>query len=148
MTVWITFKSFHLSCNMPLPDFFLLSITSFISFLNSIKGFQVGSIKGYLSGIQIFHKLMHGAPSPEIRNSQTSLLFRGIKRSRPTRLNSRLPITLDILTKCIHSLRTSYHPLSTARTLNAMFILAFFGFPRRSELTISSKFDPNINPTI
>ncbi len=91
---------------------------------------------------------MHGAPSPEIINSQTSLLFRGIKRSQPTRLNSRLPITLDILTKCIHSHRTSYHPLSTARTLNAMFILAFFGFPRCSELTISSKFDPNINPTI
>ncbi len=29
-----------------------------------------------------------------------------------------------------------------------MFILAFFGFLRCSELTISSKFDPAINPTI
>ncbi len=148
MTAWRCFKSFHLSYNMLFPDFSLLSITSFISFLNSIKGLQVSSIKGYLSGIQFFHKLMYGAPSPEISNSQTSILIRGIQRSRPTRPDSRLPITLDILTICIHSLRTNYQPPSTACTLNAMFILAFFGFLRCSELTISSKFDPDINPTI
>ncbi|RXN18931.1 proline and serine-rich 1-like protein [Labeo rohita] len=113
-----------------------------------IKGLQAGSIKGYLSGIQFFHKLMFGTPSPGISNSQTSLLIRGIQRSRPTRNDPRLPITLDILTKCIHTLRTNYQPLSAARTLDAMFILAFFGFLRCSELTISSKFDPNTNPTI
>ncbi|XP_050969662.1 uncharacterized protein LOC127167578 [Labeo rohita] len=148
VTAWRCFKTFHLSYNIPFPDFSLLSITSFISFLNSIKGLQAGSIKGYLSGIQFFHKLMFGAPSPGISNSQTSLLIRGIQRSRPTRNDPRLPITLDILTKCIHTLRTNYQPLSTARTLDAMFILAFFGFLRCSELTISSKFDPNTNPTI
>ncbi len=104
--------------------------------------------QGYLSGIQFFHKLMYGAPSPEISNSQTSLLIRGIQRSRPTRPDSRLPITLDILTKCIHSLRTSYQPFSTVRALDAMFILAFFRILRCSKLTISSKFDPNVNPTI
>ncbi len=133
---------------MPFPDFSLLSITSFISFLNSIKGLQVSSIKGYLSSIQFFHKLMFGSPSPEISNSQTSMLIKGIQRSRPTRPDSRLPITLDILTKCIHTLRTNYQPPSTARTLDVMFILAFFGFLRCSELTTSSKFDPDINPTI
>lgn len=133
---------------MPFPDFSLLSITSFISFLNSIKGLQVSSIKGYLSSIQFFHKLMFGCPSPEISNSQTSMLIKGIQRSRPTRPDSRLPITLDILTKCIHTLRTNYQPPSTARTLDVMFILAFFGFLRCSELTTSSKFDPDINPTI
>ncbi|RXN34412.1 proline and serine-rich 1-like protein [Labeo rohita] len=148
VTAWRCFKAFHLSYNIPFPDFSLLSITSFISFLNSIKGLQAGSIKGYLSGIQFFHKLMFGTPSPGISNSQTSLLIRGIQRSRPTRNDPRLPITLDILTKCIHTLRTNYQPLSAARTLDAMFILAFFGFLRCSELTISSKFDPNTNPTI
>ncbi|XP_016355771.1 uncharacterized protein LOC107699110 [Sinocyclocheilus anshuiensis] len=148
VTAWRCFKAFHLSYNTPFPDFSLLSITSFVSFLNSVKGLQVGSIKGYLSGVQFFHKLMFGTPLPEISNSQTSLLIRGIQRSQPTRLDSRQPITLDILTKCIHTLRRGYQPLSTARTLNAMFILAFFGFLRCSELTISSKFDPKINPNI
>lgn len=148
MTAWRCFKSFHLTYNIPFPDFSLLSITSFISFLNGTKGLQVGSIKNYLSGVQFFHKLMTGAPSPEINNSQTSLLIKGIQRSQPTHPDTRKPITLDILTKCIHTLRTNYQPLSTARTLDAMFILAFFGFLRCSELTISSKFNPKINPTV
>ncbi len=148
MTAWKCFKSFHLSYNIPFPEFSLLSITSFISFLNSIKSLQVSSIKSYISGIQFFHKLLYGAPSPEINNSQTAMLIRGIQRSRPTRPDSRLPITLDILTKCIHALHTCYQPPSTARTLDTMFILAFFGFLRCAELTASSKFDPAINPTI
>ncbi len=76
------------------------------------------------------------------------MLIRGIQRIRPSRPDSRLPITLDILTKCIHTLRTCYQPPSTARTLDTMFILAFFGgFLRCAELT-ASKFDPAINPTI
>lgn len=148
MTAWRCFKAFHLSYNTPFPDFSLLSITSFISYLNIVKGFQVGSIKGYLSGIQFFHKLMFGTPSTEINNSQTSLLIKGIQRSQPTRPDPRQPITLDILTKCINTLRSGYQPLNTARTLDAMFILAFFGFLRCSELTITSKFDPKIHPTI
>ncbi len=148
VTAWKCFKSFHLSHNIPFPEFSLLSITSFISFLNSIKCLQVSSIKGYISGIQFFHKLLYGAPSPNISNSQTALLIRGIQRTRPTRPDSRLPITLDILTKCIHTLRTGYQTPSTARTLDTMFILAFFGFLRCSELAISSKFDPATNTTI
>ncbi len=121
VTAWKCFKSFHLSHNIPFPKFSLLSITSFISFLNSIKCLQVSSIKGYISGIQFFHKLLYGAPSPNISNSQTALL-RGIQRTRPTRPDSRLPITLDILTKCIHTLRTGYQTPSKACTLDTMFI--------------------------
>ncbi len=54
LTAWRCFKAFHLSYNLPFPDFSLLAITSFISYLNSIKNLQAGSIKGYLSGVQIF----------------------------------------------------------------------------------------------
>ncbi|XP_067225205.1 uncharacterized protein [Chanodichthys erythropterus] len=148
VTAWRCFKAFHCAYNLQFPDFSLLSITSFISYLKSIKGLQVGSIKGYLSGIQFFHKLNYGAPSTEINNSQTSLLIKGIQRSQPSRPDSRQPIALDILTKCIHTLCTSYQPLNTARTLDAMFILAFFGFLRCSEIAITSKFDPKVHPTI
>ncbi|XP_039527431.1 uncharacterized protein LOC120479218 [Pimephales promelas] len=148
VTAWRCFKAFHLSYNTPFPDFSLLTITSFISYLDSVKNLQVGSIKSYLSGIQFFHKLIHGAPSPEINNSQTSLLIKGIQRSQPTRPDTRQPITLDILTKCIQTLRTGYRSLNTSRTLDAMFILAFFGFLRCSELAITSRFDPKIHPNI
>ncbi len=53
-----------------------------------------------------------------------------------------------MLTKCISTLCRGYHSVHTAHTLDAMFILAFFGFLRCSELTISSSFDPAIHPTI
>jgi len=33
---------------------FLFSIKSFISYLNIIESLQIGSIKGYLNGIQFF----------------------------------------------------------------------------------------------
>ncbi|XP_056102477.1 uncharacterized protein LOC130081803, partial [Rhinichthys klamathensis goyatoka] len=147
-TAWKSFKSFHLSHNLSFPEFSLLTVTSFISHLHSIKGLQAGSIKSYLSGIQFFHKLIHGKPTPAINNSQTSLLVKGIQRSRPTRPDTRQPITIDILTRCISSLRLGYHSINTAYTLEAMFILAFFGFLRCSELTITSLFDPNIHPSI
>ncbi|XP_073715760.1 uncharacterized protein [Misgurnus anguillicaudatus] len=148
LTAWRCFKTFHLSFNLQFPDFSLLTITSFISYLNSVKNLQAGSIKGYLSGIQFFHKLIYGFPSPELNNSQTSLLIKGIQRSRPSKIDSRQPITLDILTKCLQILRTGYHSIHTAHTLDAMFLLSFFGFLRCSEIAINSKFNPKIHPTI
>ncbi len=96
----------------------------------------------------IFHKLIYGFPSSEVNNSQTSLLIRGIQRSQPSSPDSRQPKTLDILTKCIRNLRTGYQSIHTARTLDAMFLLAFFGFLRCSEIAITSKFNPKLHPTI
>ncbi|XP_016310485.1 uncharacterized protein LOC107664430 [Sinocyclocheilus anshuiensis] len=55
---------------------------------------------------------------------------------------------IPLLTKCISTLCRGYHSIHTARTLDAMFILAFFDFLRCSELTITSSFNPNIHPTI
>ncbi|XP_056103256.1 uncharacterized protein LOC130082429 [Rhinichthys klamathensis goyatoka] len=134
--------------NQPFPSFSLLNITSFISYLDSTKNLKARSIKGYLSGIQFFHKLLFGSPSADIANSQTSMLIKGIQKTQPTRPDARQPITLDILTKCISTLRRGYHSTNTARTLDAMFILAFFGFLRCSELTITSNFNPKVHPTI
>ncbi|XP_056121760.1 uncharacterized protein LOC130100357 [Rhinichthys klamathensis goyatoka] len=148
LTAWKCFKSFHFTFNQPFPSFSLLNITSFISYLDSTKNLKARSIKGYLSGIQFFHKLLFGSPSADIANSQTSMLIKGIQKTQPTRPDARQPITLDILTKCISTLRRGYHSTNTARTLDAMFILAFFGFLRCSELTITSNFNPKVHPTI
>ncbi|RXN34492.1 poly [Labeo rohita] len=148
LTAWKCFKVFHSAYSLPFPDFSLLAVTSFISHLNTNKNLQASSIKGYLSGIQFFHKLLYGSPSPHITNSQTSLLIKGIQKTQPNRPDPRQPIILKILTKCISTLRKGYHSIHTARTLDAMFILAFFGFLRCSELAITSGFNPAIHPTI
>ncbi|KAL0159655.1 hypothetical protein M9458_043380, partial [Cirrhinus mrigala] len=76
LTAWKCFKIFHSAYSLPFPDFSLLAVTSFISHLNTNKNLQASSIKGYLSGIQFFHKLLYGSPSPHITNSQTSLLIK------------------------------------------------------------------------
>ncbi|KAI2655757.1 Tyrosine recombinase XerD [Labeo rohita] len=148
LTAWKRFKTFHSAYSLPFPDFSLLSITSFISHLNINKTLQISSIKGYLSGIQFFHKLLYGSPSPQITNSQTPFLIKGIQKTHPNHPDPRQPITLKSLTKCISTLRKGYDSIHTALTLDAMFILAFFGFLRCSELTITSGFNPAIHPTI
>lgn len=69
------------------------------------------------------------APTPpKINNSQTSLLIKEIQHSQPSSQGVRHPITSDILTKCIHSLRSVYHSLHTTRTLDTMFILPIILF--------------------
>lgn len=63
--------------------------------------------------------------------------------------HARQPITLKILTSCIYTLCKGYISSHTARTLDAMFNLAFFGgFLKCSELTVTSKFNPLLHPTI
>ncbi|XP_056618189.1 uncharacterized protein LOC130432718 [Triplophysa dalaica] len=148
LTAWRSFKSFHQTYNMPFPEFSLLTITSFISFLNVSKNLQASSIKGYLSGIQFFHKLIFNSTCPAISSPQTSMLIIGIQRAQPASPDKRQPITLDILTKCISTLRRGYHATHTSRTLDAMFTLAFFGFLRCSEMTTTSSFNPSVHPTI
>lgn len=147
LTAWKCFKSFHLMHNLTFPDFSLLSVSSSISHLNINQNLQVNSVKGYLSGIQFFHKLIFGSPSPSISNPQIAMLIKSIQRSQPPSPDARQPITLEILTKCISTLRKGYHSIHTARTLDAMFILAFFGFLRCSEFTITSNFNPKVHPT-
>lgn len=98
--------------------------------------------------MQFFHKLIFGSPSPIIANPQIAMLIKGIQRSQPTSPDARQPITLEVLTKCISTLRKGYHSIHTAHTLDAMFILAFFGFLRCSELTVTSNFNPKVHPTI
>lgn len=148
LTAWNTFKHFHFLYNTSFPDFSLLTITSFITYLHSYKNIQASSIRSYLSGIQFFHKLIHGSTSDAIANSQTSLLIKGVQKTHPSLPDSRLPITHHILSKCISTLRKGYVSTHTDRTLDAMFILSFFGFLRCSEISITSKFVPSIHPTI
>ncbi|XP_057175830.1 uncharacterized protein LOC130545391 [Triplophysa rosa] len=148
LTAWKSFKSFHQAFSIPFPYFSVLTITSYISFLNSSKNLQASSIKGYMSGVQFFHKLIFNSPSAAIASSQTSMLIKGIQRTLPAHPDARQPITLDILTRCISTLHKGYHSKHVDRTLDTMFILAFFGFLRCSEISITSIFNPLIHPTV
>ncbi len=115
----------------PFPIFSLLTITLFISHLNANKKPPSQLHQRLPMWNPIFHKLIFGSPSPEIASSKTSMLIKVIQRAQPTRPanNSRH------FSQCISTHRRGYHSIHTARTLDAMFILAFFGFLRFSEFT-------------
>ncbi|XP_051502426.1 uncharacterized protein LOC127411101 [Myxocyprinus asiaticus] len=146
-TAWSSFKNFHRAYNFVFPDFTLLSISPFISHLHNTKSIQPGTIKVYLSGVHFFFKLIHGQQCPSITNPQIALFIKGLHKMNPTRPDTRQPLTIDILTKCLVTLRSGIFSPNNTRTLDAMFNLAFFGFLRISELTINSTFNPAIHPT-
>lgn len=100
----------------------------------SSKRLQASFVKGYLSGVQFFNKLIFSSPSAAIASSQISTLIKGIQRSQPTCLEARQLITLEILTGWISTLRQGYHSKHVDRTLKAMFVLPFFSFLRSSEI--------------
>ncbi len=132
---------------MVFPEFSLLSISSFITYLHQTNSIKPGSIKVYLSGIHFFYKLVHGQQCPNISNPQISLLLKGLQKTNPPRPDTRQPLTIDLLRIVLTTLRSGPFPPNKIRTLDAMFNLAFFGFLRVSEFTANSNFNPAIHPT-
>ncbi|RXN17693.1 proline and serine-rich 1-like protein [Labeo rohita] len=77
------------------------------------------------------------------------MLIKGLRKREPASLARRLPLTSDLLSQCISILRSGFMSPSIDRTLECMFLLAFFGFLRCSELAPStSAFNPAIHPSL
>ena len=134
-SAWKRFRQFHLQYNITFPSFDLVTLTSFITPALDIK---IHTIKGYLCGISFFAKLLTGCPGLTTNHPQISLLMRGLLRQEPAQTPRRLPLTADLLSICICTIRSGYGVPHIARTLEAMFLLAFFGFLRCSEFTAST----------
>ena len=80
------------------------------------------TIKAYLSGVSFFFKPITGS-------SITSLLKDSYIKSKL----KALAVFLLLSTCCLHTICSGYRNPQVARTLEAMFLLAFFGFLGRSE---------------
>ena len=65
-------------------------------------------------------------------------LFKGLLRQKPSKSPHRLPLTADLLLICLQAICSRYGIPQVAQTLEAMFLLAFFGFLRCSKFTISA----------
>ena len=109
---------------------------------NSYKRFHTTTIN-------FFFRLIDGHPSPAISHPHITMLLRGLQRSEVQVPPSRHPLTADLLLRCLLTLRAGYLTPYIASTLESMFLLAFFGFLRCSELTSSSsRYDPSIHPSL
>ncbi|XP_058606787.1 uncharacterized protein LOC131524061 [Onychostoma macrolepis] len=146
-TAWSSFKIFHRAHNLVFPEFSLLSISSFITYLHHTNSIKPGSIKVYLSGIHFFYKLIHGQQCPNISNPQIFLLIKGLQKTNPPGPDTRQPLTIDFLSICLTTLHSGSFSPNKIRTLDAIFNLAFFVFLRVSEFTTNSNFNPAIHPT-
>ena len=128
-----SFIEFAILYNCLSPDRFLLpaledTLMLFTTYLAS--SLKPQSIKVYLYGIRSLH-LDHGFPDPLAHALHLRRLLRGIKRTKGTPRDSRLPVTPSLLRAFYCLLNTSSYD---HRMLWAALLVAFFGFLRSSEL--------------
>ncbi|KAK0136681.1 hypothetical protein N1851_027128 [Merluccius polli] len=126
-----------------------LNCEHFITFAHSIQKIKSSTIQVYLSGINFFAKLSSGSPCPALTHAHISMLLKGLRKAEPRPMPKRLPLTSDLLTRCIETLRKGYLSPSTDKVLESMFLLAFFGFLRCSEFTASTLlYDPSRHASV
>ncbi|KAI2666821.1 hypothetical protein H4Q32_026527 [Labeo rohita] len=149
LTGWNCFKAYHSYYQIPFPLLDVWSICNFVTHAHSNLKIRASTVQTYLSGINFILKLATGEQCHSISHSHVTMLIKGLRKREPASSARRLPLTSDLLSQCICTLRSGYMSPSIDRTLECMFLLAFFGFLRCSELAPStSAFNPAIHPSL
>lgn len=123
----------------------------FIAHCFKILSLQYSTIKLYLCGIR--YKYVQGNQNDPLQSAHNTPLIRldyvlnSVKRLQKTKNHIRLPITFEILEKIVNCLRKGFCSKFTDLMLRTACIVAFYGFLRCGEFTVSkaSQFDPHIN---
>ncbi|XP_052098932.1 uncharacterized protein LOC127733656 [Mytilus californianus] len=123
----------------------------FIAHCFKILSLQYSTIKLYLCGIR--YKYVQGNHNDPLQSANNTPLIRldyvlnSVKRLQKTKNHIRLPITFEILEKIVNCLRKGFCSKFTDLMLRTACIVAFYGFLRCGEFTVSkaSQFDPDIN---
>ncbi|KAL0148448.1 hypothetical protein M9458_056258 [Cirrhinus mrigala] len=149
LTGWNCFKAYHSYYQIPFPLLDVWSICNFVTHAHSNLNIRASTIQTYLSRINFILKLATGEPCHSISHSHVTMLIKGLRKQEPASSARRLPLTSDLLSQCICTLRSGYMSPPIDRMLECMFLLAFFGFLRCSELAPStSAFNPVIHPSL
>ena len=121
---------------LPATEHQLCRYASFLASENLVHS----TIKGYLSAIRHL-QIATGLPDPRIPSMpKLEGVLRGIKATHeartPTSTHTRLPITPPII-KCVGEVWEALGPSQDHIMLWAAVTLAFFGFLRSGEVTVS-----------
>lgn len=124
---------FALEKQMPIP---VQHIILFLSYCFD-RGMSPRSISTYLAGINYYHKLNGFYDLRKV--FIIGKILEGCHRSRIS-LDNRAPITMQVLIKILNVLPRVCYDNYEVRLFTAIFILAYFGLFRASELVATSQY--------
>lgn len=130
--LWHIFLEWVGSISLPVH---YITICNFIGHLFEI-GYSPSSIASHISALTYIHKMLK-LPDPA-QCFLVQKLLRGCYKLGPS-VDTRLPITGEILKKLVNSLDQSVSTRAHSLLLKALFLMAFHGFFRLGELVIKSK---------
>ena len=110
-------------------------IAQFISYL-SWRGYAPSTVQTYISGLS-FHLQVAGLDDVT-KGFVVSCLLEGCKRGN-VRLDTRCPITLSLLGQMLRALSNLCKSDYEVHMYSATFLIAFYGFLRVGEFTVSSR---------
>ncbi|XP_053404631.1 uncharacterized protein LOC123552767 isoform X1 [Mercenaria mercenaria] len=139
-TALVTFQDFcsvyKLKLQWPITQ---NQVILFISFCFE-KGLSPNTISTYVAGITYYNKLNEGSDFGEVFIIRK--LLEGCRRSRKRR-DLRAPVTLKILTEICSLLPIICYDVFESKLFKAMFVLAYFGMFRVSELVVTNQLELN-----
>jgi len=148
------YKSFIALNRMSRPHNLLPPISEalliyFVTHCHKILKISFSTINQYLCGIRFSYlsagschplKDKYGQDYPRLH-----MIMRAIKCQQKTPVNKRAPITYSLLCRMCTILNNGLFGRYTDCLLHTVCVVAFFGFLRCGEFTITSKFNPSIH---
>lgn len=134
-SAWYFFSSFCASLLLsPLPVDVSV-VCAFIVFSFESRNLQTQSIKAMLAGIQFHIRCQDPASQSLLGNPSIQLLLNGLKKARPPGNDKRLPLTISLVHKLVSRLRQGCFSPYIDTMLEAVLLMAFYGFLRCGEYT-------------
>ena len=141
---WNRYAAFCSSVPVPPCPVDISVLCAFISECAVAKDMQYSSISVFVAGIQFHARCLDPSAGSLFFNPSVRLLLNGIKRSKPGRRDSRLPLSTASLYSMVRTLRRGRFGILLDKMLETVLLVSFFGFLRIGEFSsASATFDPN-----
>ena len=138
-TAWCHFTQFCGDFNVPVLPVNFSAVCAFIMQCREQRKMRVGSIKGYLSGIQFHMRCLDPTVCGLLGNPSVKLLLDGMRKGSSSLPDKRLPFSLHTLHLLVTHLRGGIFGPYNDLLLEAVFLAAFYGFMRCGEFTACSE---------